>query len=294
MSELNHFSILDIFYTPYNSGIYICVHTNNPCHLTCYFTFKKPLKHHTSRIIRGLKVPWGVYFCFVAWYPIEQDQAGDTLYHTFNIAPLYDGNRFWFTFRGTVGANISPSVGPIFEYYFTPGLPMSIILRPTAAGALCSNYLTGTGAPCPFHFQTVNVPPPNQDDNYLIGNTLNHSWKWDTYNIANYDLGKISTVYHYARFKAIGGYAYVRVNSHLLYISATRYEVTRRDIFADWRYYSHEWQLNPSSGLPWTPSDITSLQIGVGLRHTWGVGWSRTGHCSEVYLVVIRGINGCP
>ncbi|GAH52378.1 unnamed protein product, partial [marine sediment metagenome] len=74
MSNLEHFAIMDIDYIHAPSSITIITRTNNPCHLTCYYTDKKPLKHHTTRIVRGLEVPWGVYFCFVGWKAVEQNE----------------------------------------------------------------------------------------------------------------------------------------------------------------------------------------------------------------------------
>lgn len=94
--------------------------TNNPCHLTAYWTDVPPRRHHASRRIRGKLVPWGVYFCFVSWHPIEQIEPGDTLVHTFNFTPWDPCQTRWFTFRGTVLLQESPSVSAIFEMHY-PG-----------------------------------------------------------------------------------------------------------------------------------------------------------------------------
>jgi len=82
---LTKFAVVDLTYTHYDVGLTIRLPTNVPCHLTCYYTDKKPLKHPMTRIIRGLKVPWGTYFCFVAWKAVEQTEYGATLYHTFEF-----------------------------------------------------------------------------------------------------------------------------------------------------------------------------------------------------------------
>ena len=114
MSNLEHFAIMDIGYAYHPSSITISLPTNNPCHLTCYYTHIPPRKHHTTRIVRGLTVPWGVYFCFVAWKAVEQTEAGDTLTHTFEIPDWSYCQIKYFTFRGTISGKISPSVGPLF------------------------------------------------------------------------------------------------------------------------------------------------------------------------------------
>lgn len=119
---LDKFAVMDCLYTHWDIGLVITLATNVPCHLTCYYTDKKPLKHHRSRIVRGLTVPWGTYFCFVAWKELEQLEYGATLYHTFNFTEWVKCQTKWFTFRGEVDLESVPSVGPIFEHHH-PGPP---------------------------------------------------------------------------------------------------------------------------------------------------------------------------
>jgi len=149
---MNEFAILDIARHHFSNVILMTLPTNNPCHLTCYVTSVQPLKHHTTRIVRGLSVPWGVYFCMVSWHAFEQEEAGDTLTHTFVIPEWYQYQRKWFTFRGTVGGVISPSVGPIIEHRH-PG--QDIILNPTYVewpfpDPLPTHWLSATGGPGPW------------------------------------------------------------------------------------------------------------------------------------------------
>ncbi|MBA7592467.1 hypothetical protein ES708_34650 [subsurface metagenome] len=73
------------------------------------------VSHRTARNQRGLTLPWGVHYCFVAYLSAEQQEPGDTLTHTFDIIPWYYCQTKWFTFRGTVAGELSPSVGPIFK-----------------------------------------------------------------------------------------------------------------------------------------------------------------------------------
>lgn len=118
---ISYQAILDITYYPTMDGILISLPTNVPCHLFCYWTDKKPGKHHSSRTIRGKTVPWGTYFCFVGWHAVEQNEPGDTLYHTFTLEPWPECETRWFTFRGNIANELSPSVGPIFEKHH-PGI----------------------------------------------------------------------------------------------------------------------------------------------------------------------------
>lgn len=118
---MNNFAVLDISYTLIDDTVRIIVTTNNPCHLTIYYTDKEPVRHRTSRNQRGLTLPWGAYYCFVSWLSFEQLEPGDTLVHTFEIPGWLMGQIKWFAFRGTVAGQISPSVSPVFKYQRTLG-----------------------------------------------------------------------------------------------------------------------------------------------------------------------------
>jgi hypothetical protein len=62
-------------------------------------------------------MPWGAYFCFNAWLAVEQNEAGDTLIHTFNVTPWVFCQTKYFAFRGTVADVLSPSVSCIFKHH---------------------------------------------------------------------------------------------------------------------------------------------------------------------------------
>ena len=114
-AELLHFAILDITQFFHSNGVLIITTTNNPCHLTCYYTEVPPRRHRTSRILRGETMLAGAYWCFDAWKTVEQQEPGDTFTHTFNLVPWTACVTRWFTFRGTVEGILSPSAGPIFK-----------------------------------------------------------------------------------------------------------------------------------------------------------------------------------
>lgn len=114
---MNNFAILNLTYFPTPTALLFYCETNNPCHLTCYYTDKKPGRHKTSRVERGINLPWGAYFCFVAWQSVEQIEVGDTLIHTFPFPTWVFCQTKWYVFRGTIATILSPSVSPIFEYH---------------------------------------------------------------------------------------------------------------------------------------------------------------------------------
>ncbi len=117
-------AVLDISYLHFWDSIVITLPTQIPCHLTCYYTHIKPVRHATSRVLRGQALPWGGYWCFAAWLSVEQLEAGDTLIHTFPIPNWFECVTKWFTFRGTTIGVDSPSVGPLFEHHHS-GVPPS-------------------------------------------------------------------------------------------------------------------------------------------------------------------------
>ncbi|MBA7580118.1 hypothetical protein ES708_22009 [subsurface metagenome] len=119
--ELQHFAVLEVSYLHKPTSIIITCRTNNPCHLTLYYTEKEPVRHATSLVKRGLAVPWGAYFCFVAWNSVEQQEAGDTLIHTFEVPDWSYCQVKWFTFRGTVSEVLSPSVTALLKHHH-PGV----------------------------------------------------------------------------------------------------------------------------------------------------------------------------
>ncbi|MBA7579666.1 hypothetical protein ES708_21540 [subsurface metagenome] len=121
--ELQHFAVLEVSYLHKPTSIVITCRTNNPCHLTLYYTEKEPVRHATSLVKRGLAVPWGAYFCFVAWNSVEQQEAGDTLIHTFEVPDWSYCQTKWFTFRGTVAEVLSPSVTALLKHHHR-GVPV--------------------------------------------------------------------------------------------------------------------------------------------------------------------------
>jgi hypothetical protein len=154
-----HFAVQGIIYNPLKDSVLITLPTQIPCHLTCYYTDKKPVRHATTRVLRGLALPWGAYWCFVAWKSVEQWEAGDTLTHTFEVPDWSYCQTRWFTFRGTSIDVVSPSVGPLFQYHHPGQAPLQKFEfydhpRPTYSNIYEPNRSGQTFRPTEYHLLT--------------------------------------------------------------------------------------------------------------------------------------------
>lgn len=136
-------------------GIRLILPTSVPCLLSCYISEIPPRKYMTSRITRGLSVPWHVKYSFDAWRRIWQLEWGDSLYHTFDIIPWSSCQTKWITLRGLVDKHRSPSVGPIFEIHMPPTLPLHSFTWGTFSNLTWqANYLTAHNANTDAQAQT--------------------------------------------------------------------------------------------------------------------------------------------
>ena len=279
---MNNFAVIEIAYAHWPAGILIRILTNNPCHLTCYHTDKTPLKHPLSRTIRGLTVPWGVYYCFVAYTAVEQTEPGDTLYHTFKITPWVECQTRWFTFQGTVGAVMSPSTGPIFKHHHPGAILDTLILRPNAPGDI-EQYLAQYPANGPTdHWNKVDDITPDEAATYVYAYNSNIDAYWDLYNIPNHttEFGLIAFVEVTLRCQRQG--ASGRVKAYLK-ISGTKYRASPyQNVALNWTNYSFEWDTNPNTGIAWTWANIDALQVGLSL----GTAAFKLCRCTQVYLEV--------
>ncbi len=112
----DHWACLDLKYEWwYTEHRVVCI-SDCPCHLTLYSTSIPPRKHAVSRVLRGLKIPWSTYFCFVSYIGYEQHEVGDTTTHTFLIYDWQYLDTRWFCITGTIAGVKSLSSSPIFKH----------------------------------------------------------------------------------------------------------------------------------------------------------------------------------
>ncbi|GAI02334.1 unnamed protein product, partial [marine sediment metagenome] len=112
---IRNWAILDIQQTITATGYKIAVITNVPCHLYMMWTNKEPNKHKIVGLRRGDLALRETRYCFTSWNKNEQEEAGDTLTHTFYKEPWPVCETRWFTFKGEVDTLWTASAGPIFK-----------------------------------------------------------------------------------------------------------------------------------------------------------------------------------
>lgn len=105
-------------------GFKIEAKTNTPAHLWLYWTLSPPWTHKIPVLRRGLNVREDIYICFDAWHKVEQEEAGDTEYHTFFVEPWPVCETRWFILQGTIDGLPSPSTTSIYKKHrFMPPIP---------------------------------------------------------------------------------------------------------------------------------------------------------------------------
>lgn len=115
---LPHFSVRDVSYALQLTGYIITVTTDVPVHLFMRWTVSLPRRHFDPELKRGTWFPVKVRFCFVEYHDNEQEEAGDTLTHTFIKLNWPECNTRYFYFYGKMSGVWSPSESPLFNKHF--------------------------------------------------------------------------------------------------------------------------------------------------------------------------------
>lgn len=107
--------LLTIHYTLTLAGYIITTTTDQPVHLWLRLTSVPPRIHADPVYKRGLYLHGDPRYCVVSFTDIEQLEPGDTLTHTFVVAPWAGCETKWFYFHGTIAGVPSPSTSALFE-----------------------------------------------------------------------------------------------------------------------------------------------------------------------------------
>jgi hypothetical protein len=95
-----------------------------------------------------------VYYCFTAFFDVEQQEAGDTLTHTFTVSPWYACETRYFYFHGEVSGVPSPSTTPIIarHLFYTNHSYVQQCLNPDDVASFQINTLITTPPDPPLSF----------------------------------------------------------------------------------------------------------------------------------------------
>jgi len=116
------------------SGYRIVIQTDVPCHLWMRWTVIPPQEHLIQRTKRGLPLMLEKYYCFDVYEDNEQEEAGDTLEHTFIKEPWPICETRYFYFQGQIAGTPSPSTSNIFSKHRIqpPPAPITAYFYPDA------------------------------------------------------------------------------------------------------------------------------------------------------------------
>lgn len=113
-----HWFLKDLQYEYLDDGFKLTAYTDVPCHLYARMTTTPPLKHALPSRRRGTYLQGDIRFCFVVYEDNEQDEARDTLTHTWLKSAWPVCETRWFYFVGTIAGKPAPSESPIFKFHF--------------------------------------------------------------------------------------------------------------------------------------------------------------------------------
>lgn len=112
------FIIVEYAHSWQGGELWIAAVTDITCHLYLRKTEEPTGMHNRSTTLRGLPVMTDPKYCMVQYEAIEQNEPGDTIYHTWNFNGWKDCEHRWWYFVGTEGGEPSPSASCIFHAHF--------------------------------------------------------------------------------------------------------------------------------------------------------------------------------
>lgn len=202
-----HFALLTISYEQMVGGYRVTTTTDTACHKWLRYSWRPPRKHPKAEIVRGLTKMTDTYLCFTVYRDIEQNEAGDTTTHTFNLnifdTATYSLQWVHFYFWGEIAAVKSPSETCLFikfyerqyDYYWPAWMSaIGIELPYRGAQSIRPLYahrvskvevmLTHRGVPCTIQLaihkadaSLFPIEPPLAKGFYVFPNT-DPGWVW--------------------------------------------------------------------------------------------------------------------
>ncbi len=199
-------SFRDITFSPTSAGVRVRAWTDVPAHLFLRLSSQEPRVHRKPSLRRGVQFAEDVRFCFTVFEDNEQEEAGDTLVHTWNKpAWPFCTTKHLYLF-GSVAGEICPSttapisyhndyVAPVPETFFTTGweemawAPDTPLSWAAARGQVDGRWQSHSS------FPPWNVQRPWSNRNYIGGYMNCRNWiTFDTRELAASWPGLYSTV----------------------------------------------------------------------------------------------------
>lgn len=110
-----------------DDGYRIVIKTDIPSHLFMRWSTNPPQYHTVPSYRRGLAMHGDRYICFTVFKENEQEEAGDTLIHTFIKTGWRMCETRYFYFWGSVASQFCRSTSPVFKLHRPVISPVSTI-----------------------------------------------------------------------------------------------------------------------------------------------------------------------
>ncbi len=264
--QLTNWALLDLQYEYLDDGFKFTATTDVPCHLYCRMTKVVPEEHSKPTFVRGIQIPGDVRFCFVVFEDNEQEEAGDTLSHTFIKDNWPYCEHRWFYFVGYIEGEPSVSQSCIFHFHFPapPPEPPPLVdstLYPQSDGSWHTMRLFPLLPET--HWTKVRYPDETSwvyQDRFVELN--------DTYRLTappvwgiDHTINKVTVRMHMKRNNVSAQFHTIFISNNVPWLSAWLQFGP-----ASWGWIEYDYPLNPVTGNPWTYAELQSLQAGVGAR----------------------------
>lgn len=288
---LDHYAIITTTQRNYRSNACFRVSTTEPATLRCLVSEEEPTRIELPRIRRGMAIVCLDHYVFKNYRVYEQLEKDDSMYHTFFLTRLKKDEKYWLAFQAEVNFETATSQGPIFERTHPEAPSFTKTLRPDAPGDECT-IKYGVPNPCPDHYLNIKEATPDGD-----ASNVNSLWSTttpyyrDLYKIPDLppDDLPIKQVHLTIRIRRQGGYGYIHLARFAIKTNSTLwYSDSWGGIPTEYTNYHLHLYNNPVTGMPWTPAEVNSLQIGLGIRAYWGVGWMSYCLCTQLYCKMIH------
>ncbi|MBA7694094.1 hypothetical protein ES703_102696 [subsurface metagenome] len=134
---ISNWAPMQLEYVPIADGYKVIFRTDNECHLYMRWSLVYPQVHKIPRYRRGIWLFDDKRFCFVVYHENEQEEAGDTLVHTFIKTNWPVCQTRYFYFVGTKQTEQQSSTSALFtKHRYEPPVGELIIDHdPDFAGA---------------------------------------------------------------------------------------------------------------------------------------------------------------